>query len=177
MISHSETPDSTSAFAGHRLPLAVKSTVVRAEPGLARRMEVSMKKTLKSLVAGVATISILTAAAAILLAPIDEACAAEVTSFADDVFPIFKGRCVSCHAPGGEGFEKSGLDLSTYEGVMKGTKMGPMVIPKDPDSSNLIWLLDWRGAPETRMPHGKKKLSTCDRNAIRSWIREGAKNN
>jgi hypothetical protein len=30
---------------------------------------------------------------------------------------------------------------------------------------------------ETPMPHGKKKLSTCDRTAIRPWIREGAKNN
>jgi len=28
-----------------------------------------------------------------------------------------------------------------------------------------------------RMPHGNKKLSICDRNAIRAWIREGAKNN
>jgi mono/diheme cytochrome c family protein len=106
-----------------------------------------------------------------------EACAAEPTSFAEDVMPIFRGRCVTCHQPGGEGFEKSGLDLTSYEGVMKGTKHGPMVIPRDPDSSNLVWLLDWRGSPEVRMPHGKKKLSTCDRNAIRAWIREGAKNN
>jgi hypothetical protein len=52
-----------------------------------------------------------------------------------------------------------------------------MVIPGDPDGSNLMWLLDWRGAPETHMPLGKKKLSTCDRDAIRAWIREGAKNN
>ncbi len=50
---------------------------------------------------------------------------------------------------------------------MKGTKFGKMVIPGDPMGSNLMWLLDWRGAPETRMPHGKKKLSTCDRDAIR----------
>jgi hypothetical protein len=106
-----------------------------------------------------------------------EACAAEPTSFAEDVMPIFKGRCVSCHSPGAEGTEKSGLDLTSYEGVMKGTKHGPMVIARDPDSSNLVWLLDWRGSPEVRMPHGKKKLSTCDRNAIRAWIREGAKNN
>jgi mono/diheme cytochrome c family protein len=109
--------------------------------------------------------------------PIDGACAAEPTSFAEDVMPIFKGRCVGCHQPGGEGHEKSGLDLTTYEGVMKGTKFGPMVIARDPDSSNLMWLLDWRGAPQTRMPHGKKKLSICDRNAIRAWIREGAKDN
>ena len=76
-----------------------------------------------------------------------------------------------------EGFDKSGLDLTSYEGVMKGTKFGPMVVPKDADSSNLVWLLDWRGSLQTRMPHGKKKLSTCDRSAIRTWIREGAKNN
>jgi mono/diheme cytochrome c family protein len=106
-----------------------------------------------------------------------EVCAAEKTSFAEDVFPIFKGRCISCHQPGGAGFEKSGLDLSTYEGVMKGTKLGKMVIPGDPESSNLMWLLDWRASPELRMPHSKKKLSVCDRDAIRAWIREGAPNN
>jgi len=121
------------------------------------------------------------AAAALVMSGLPErprqACAAEPTSFAEDVMPIFRGRCVSCHQPGAEGFEKSGLDLTTYEGVMKGTKHGPMVIPRDPDSSNLVWLLDWRASPEVRMPHGKKKLSTCDRDAIRAWIREGAKNN
>jgi mono/diheme cytochrome c family protein len=107
-----------------------------------------------------------------------EACAAQAkTSFADDVQPIFKGRCVSCHTPGAEGTEKSGLDLTSYEGVMKGTKHGSMVIPGDAQSSNLMWLLDWRASPELRMPHGKKKLSTCDRDAIRAWIFEGAKNN
>jgi cytochrome c len=107
------------------------------------------------------------------------ACAASAPklSFAQDIVPILRGRCVSCHQPGAEGTEKSGLDLTTYEGLMKGTKHGPMVIPKDPDSSNLMWLLDWRASPELRMPHGTKKLSTCDRNDIRSWIREGALNN
>ena len=98
-------------------------------------------------------------------------------SFAEDVMPIFVGRCFSCHQPGGQGNEKSGLDLSSYAGVMKGTKSGKMVIPGDPEGSNLMWLLDWRGDPETHMPLGKKKLSTCDRDAIRAWIREGAKNN
>jgi mono/diheme cytochrome c family protein len=109
--------------------------------------------------------------------PSAPACAADPQSFSDDIFPIFAGRCVSCHQPGGAGYEKSGLDLTTYEGLMKGTKFGAMVIPRDPDTSNLMWLLDWRGSPQTRMPHGKKKLSLCDRNAIRAWIREGAKNN
>ena len=130
-----------------------------------------------TLLAGAAALGLLATAGMLFVAPVNEACAADTASFADDVFPIFKGRCVGCHAPGQEGFEKSGLDLTSYEGVMKGTKFGPMVVPKDADSSNLVWLLDWRGSLQTRMPHGKKKLSTCDRNAIRTWIREGAKNN
>ena len=109
---------------------------------------------------------------------VQEACAASAKySFAEDVVPIFKGRCVQCHASGGEGAEKSGLDLTTYEGVMKGTKFGAMVVPGDAQSSNLMRLLDWRASPELRMPHGKKKLSTCDRDAIRGCINEGAKNN
>ena len=99
------------------------------------------------------------------------------TSFAEDILPLLKWRCSSCHQPGGAGYEKSGLDLTSYEGVMKGTKFGPMVIARDPESSNLMLLLDWRASPQLRMPHGQKKLSTCDRNAMRAWIREGAKNN
>ena len=98
-------------------------------------------------------------------------------SFKEDVMPIFVGRCVSCHQPGGEGQAKSGLDLTSYVGVMKGTKFGPMVVPGDPESSNLMLLLDWRASPDLRMPHGKKQLSSCDRNDIRAWIREGAKDN
>jgi len=105
-------------------------------------------------------------------------CAAQAkTSFKDDVLPIFTAYCFGCHQPGGQGNERSGLDLSTYEGVMRGTKMGKMVIPGDAETSNLMWLLEWRGAPETHMPLGRKKLSICDRDTIRAWIREGAKNN
>ena len=113
----------------------------------------------------------------IVLIPTEALCKDEKISFDDDVYPIFKGRCISCHQPGGPGYEKSGFDLSTYEGLMKGTRYGPMVVPGDPLTSNLVVLIDWRASAELRMPHGKKKLSTCDRDAIRTWIRQGAKNN
>ena len=106
------------------------------------------------------------------------ACAAEdIVSFKDDILPLLKWRCASCHEPGGAGYEKSGLDLTSYAGVMKGTKFGPMIIPRDPESSNLMLLLDWRASPALRMPHGKKQLSSCDRGSIRTWIRQGAKDN
>ena len=106
------------------------------------------------------------------------ACAAEeAVSFKEDILPLLKWRCASCHEPGGAGYEKSGLDLTSYAGVMKGTKFGQMVIPRDPESSNLMLLLDWRASPELRMPHNKKQLSSCDRSSIRTWIRQGAKDN
>ncbi|MBI5113553.1 MAG: hypothetical protein HZA68_16430 [Rhodovulum sp.] len=102
---------------------------------------------------------------------------APTVSFQEDIVPILKGRCVDCHQPGGAGFDTSGLDLRTHAGLMKGTKFGPMVVAGDADASSLMALLDWRVKPEIRMPHGSKKLSTCDRDIIRRWIQEGALNN
>ena len=41
-----------------------------------------------------------------LAAPSAQLCAAEPQSFAEDIMPIFKGRCAGCHPPGQEGYEK-----------------------------------------------------------------------
>jgi hypothetical protein len=40
---------------------------------------------------------------------------ADHPSFKDHVFPILKTYCLDCHQPGGDGFEKSGFDLSNYQ--------------------------------------------------------------
>jgi hypothetical protein len=104
--------------------------------------------------------------------------AAAPVSFKDDVRPIFQVYCASCHqAPDGEGYKASELDLTSYKGLMKGTKYGPMVIPGDPENSNLMRLLDWRASPQLRMPHAKKQLALDERNTIRTWIHQGAKDN
>ena len=133
------------------------------------------------------TLGVATALSAMVLAgagsksPLCQAQAAQPlaprVSFSEDVLPLLKFKCSSCHQAGGEGYEKSGLDLTSYQGVMKGTKFGPMVIPGDPETSNLMRLLDWRASAELRMPHGKKQLSICDRDTIRTWIFDGAKDN
>jgi hypothetical protein len=139
-----------------------------------------MKKSVKRLIGAGAVVAAVAAVGAGLAIPgSTDACAAAAPtmSFAQDIMPILKGRCVDCHRPGGAGFEKSGLDLTSYEGLMKGTRHGKMVIPRDPEGSNLVWLLDHRAKPELMMPHGSRKLSTCDRDDIRRWIREGALNN
>jgi len=98
-------------------------------------------------------------------------------SFKQDVQPIFQANCVRCHSPGGEGTKASGLDLTRYAGVMKGTKYGPMIVPGEPGNSNLMWLLDWKASPQLRMPHGKAQLPEHQRDIIRAWIAQGAKDN
>ena len=115
-------------------------------------------------------------ATAAVLAPVHNACAQQgKISFAEDIVPIFKGYCVSCHQSGGEGLSTSGLDLTSYDGVMKGTKFGPMIIPGQPDNSNIIVLIE--GRAKIRMPYGHKALPNCLRNQIWTWIFQGAKNN
>ena len=102
--------------------------------------------------------------------------AAESVSFKEDVFPIIQVRCLMCHVPGGQGYEASGLDLRTYEGIMKGTKHGPIVVPGNAFTSNLMVLIEGRAKQEIRMPHNRKKLSKCEKDIFRRWINRGAKN-
>ena len=144
-------------------------------------MEARLKVAFTLALGAAAALSAMVLAGAGSKSPLCQAQAAQPmasrVSFAEDVLPLLQFRCSSCHQPGGEGYEKSGLDLTSYAGVMKGTKFGPMVIPGDPEASNLMRLLDWRASAEIRMPHGKKQLSICDRDTIRTWIFDGAKDN
>ena len=103
--------------------------------------------------------------------------AAEDVSYELDVKPILESRCVSCHRPGGEGYKTSGLDLSTYEGLMKGTKHGPIVVPGEPLTSNLNVLVEGRAAKELQMPHGQRPLLKAQQKIIHDWVAQGAKDN
>jgi hypothetical protein len=105
------------------------------------------------------------------------AAAQKAVSFNEDVFPIIQLRCLECHQPGGIGYNKSGLDLRTYEGLMKGTKHGPMVTPRNWVESNLLAVVDRRTSPEIWMPHKRKQLSKCERLTLRHWVMQGARNN
>jgi len=119
------------------------------------------------------------AATAILAGGIPGSAAAkeEPVSYSEDIRPILQVRCFECHQKGGLGAEASGLDMSTYEGLMKGTKFGPMIVPGDPDTSNLMRLIDHKTDKAIHMPHNKKKLTSCDIDLFRRWIKQGAPNN
>lgn len=100
-------------------------------------------------------------------------------SFKNDVQPIIYDHCLNCHIPGGKGYEKSGLDLSSYEGLMKGTMYGPVVIPGNSEGSTFTNLLTGTNAG-LKMPAGLNASGTLDRRYImilRKWVKQGAKNN
>lgn len=100
-------------------------------------------------------------------------------SFKDDVQPILHDYCVSCHSPGGRGHAKSGLDLTSYEGLMRGTKFGPVVIPGNSGASTFTKLLTGTNKG-LKMPMGLNETGTLDRQYIlilRKWVKQGAKNN
>lgn len=105
------------------------------------------------------------------------ATAAEQVSFKLDVYPILQSRCVACHSPGGDGYAVSGLDLSSYDGLIKGTKHGPIVVPGDAVSSNLNVLIEGRADPRVRMPHNERPLLKAQQQIVHTWVKQGAKDN
>ena len=78
----------------------------------------------------------------------------QAVSYAADVQPILQQHCIDCHRPGGTGHEASGFSMESHEALMQGTEYGPMVIPEDPEGSNLIVLMEGRADPSISMPHG-----------------------
>jgi len=76
---------------------------------------------------------------------------------------MFEGRCVFCHSgPQAE----AGLDLSSYEGLLAGGQDGPVVVPGDPDASQII--IRQSGPTE----HFGQVLDD-ELEALREWVANG----
>lgn len=99
-------------------------------------------------------------------------------SYKTDVTPIIHDYCLSCHEPGGKGFEKSGLDMRTYASLMKGTKFGAIIKPGDSFSSILIQVVEGRVHASIRMPYGMAGGLAKDKiSVLKKWVDQGAKDN
>lgn len=91
---------------------------------------------------------------------------------------VIQELCLDCHVAGGSGYEASGLNMTTYESLMKGTKHGAIIVPGDPVTSNLMVLIEGRAKGGLKMPHNEQGEPTkAERKKIRSWIVQGAKDN
>lgn len=95
--------------------------------------------------------------------------------FDQDVKPILDQHCAECHRSGGDGAEKSGFLVDSYQAVMAGTKLGPVVVAGDALSSSLYRLVAGKVDASIRMPHNKSSLSSDQIATIEKWIEQGAK--
>ncbi len=131
---------------------------------------------------------------ALIAALVGAGCAKKEVSFKNDVYPILKKNCLSCHSPKGEGYAASGFSVESYETVMKGTKLGPVITSGSSVSSTLVVLLEHKADPSIGMPRREKaakavhgifvmgleepmSLPLEQIEVIKTWIDQGAKNN
>lgn len=99
-------------------------------------------------------------------------------SYKKDVGPIIHDYCLNCHEPGGKGYEKSGLDMQTYQSMMKGTRFGTVIKPGDSFTSIMIQVVEGRVHPSIKMPYGMNGgLSKENIGVLKRWVAQGAKNN
>ena len=93
---------------------------------------------------------------------------AKKLNYQDDMLPIFRNACLNCHNPDKK---KSGLDLSTYQGMMLGSDNGIMIKAGDPSSSKLFKNVTQQEEPF--MPQKADKLPDKELNLIKQWIAAG----
>lgn len=99
-------------------------------------------------------------------------------SYKKDVVPILHDYCLSCHKPGGKGYKKSGLDMRTYQSLLKGTKFGSVIKPGDSFTSILIQVIEGRVHASIKMPFGMNGGLAKDKiEVLKKWVDQGAKNN
>jgi WD40 repeat protein len=90
-------------------------------------------------------------------------------TFNDNVLPIFREKCCSCHNPDKK---KGGLDLTSHGQAMAGGSSGEVIAAGDADSSHLWQLVSH--ASEPKMPPESDKLPADMLDTIRRWIVGGA---
>lgn len=95
--------------------------------------------------------------------------AADAPSFARDVAPLLAERCAGCHSTSAK---LGGLDVESFDALMKGGKHGPAIVPGKSAESRLFQMISGQGKPP--MPMDGTKLADAQIAAIQHWIDAGA---
>jgi hypothetical protein len=83
---------------------------------------------------------------------------------------IFTTNCVKCHSGARP---KAGIDLSSYDTLMKGGREGAVIKPGDAAGSKLVMALHGQGAKQMPPPG---PLAPADVATVEAWVKDGAKN-
>ena len=90
--------------------------------------------------------------------------------YSTQIQPIFNNNCTSCHDYG----HSSGLNLTSYAGVIAGSNNGAVVITGDHANSVLYNRITLPESDQQFMPKNGSPLSQSDIDLIAQWIDEGA---
>ncbi len=91
-------------------------------------------------------------------------------TFATDVQPVFTAYCISCHNPTDA---KSGLDLTSLGGLLKGgKKAGPALLLDSPETSPFLRYV--QGELQPRMPNDEPPLTADNIAVLINWARDYA---
>lgn len=87
-----------------------------------------------------------------------------------EIASILQAHCTNCHSGPRAA---AGLRVDTYRNVMAGAKSGKVVVPGQPDKSELLKRI--LGTSSPRMPkNGPPWLSASQSSLITTWIAAGA---
>ncbi|MBS1825570.1 MAG: PSD1 domain-containing protein [Acidobacteria bacterium] len=89
--------------------------------------------------------------------------------YRSEIQPLFARSCLGCHNPK---VKQGGFDLSTREALLAGSEHGKVVVPGNPEGSQLYKLVAHISDPG--MPFKAKKLPEDAIAKIADWIRAGA---
>ena len=92
-------------------------------------------------------------------------------TFARQIHPLLKNKCLGCH--GEDPKLRGGLDLRTREGMLKGGDTGAALVPGNPAKS-LLYQSVLRTGDLVMPPKESARLSAEEIAALKSWIDAGA---
>ena len=89
-------------------------------------------------------------------------------NYQDHILPLIEANCSKCH---NADKKKADLELTSYQGLLKGSGSGPVAISGNPDGSKL-----WKAlahSEEPFMPPNRPKLDEKDLQLFRKWMAGG----
>lgn len=92
----------------------------------------------------------------------------EKVTYQDNILPLIQANCAKCH---NEDKRKADLDLTSYQGLLKGSGSGAVVIAGNPDASKL-----WKAITQTEdptMPPNQPPMPDKVLEVFKKWIQGG----
>ncbi len=92
--------------------------------------------------------------------------------YAKRVHPLLDSHCVACH---GASKTHGSLRLDSYDGLLRGGKSGPAIVPRDPEKSLLLLRVTLPSTDKHFMPaEGRPPLKPEEIAWLRAWIQQSA---